>query len=67
MLLFSQQGDITGLMKSDGTMAVTYEYDAWGNIVSTSRNGSDAYGLYTLNAYTYRGYIYDKDTGFEDR
>ena len=51
-------------MKSDGTMAVTYEYDAWGNIVSTSRNGSDAYGLYTLNVYTYRGYIYDIDTGF---
>ncbi len=51
-------------MKSDGTMSVTYEYDAWGNIVSTSRNGSDAYGLYTLNVYTYRGYIYDIDTGF---
>lgn len=50
-------------MLADGTIVVTYEYDAWGNIIDHSfvRNHVD---VYSMNVYTYRGYQYDKDTGF---
>ena len=36
----------------------TYEYDAWGNIVSSSGR------LAEINPLRYRGYYYDSETGF---
>jgi len=40
---------------------VTYTYDAWGNILSTS--GSMAGALGTHNPLRYRGYVFDAETG----
>ena len=36
----------------------TYEYDAWGNILSSSGK------LAEINPLRYRGYYYDSETGF---
>jgi len=55
------QGDITAILNTSGTAVVTYTYDAWGNILSTS--GSMAGTLGTHNPLRYRGYVYDAETG----
>ena len=54
-------GDVVGILNSSGTEVVTYAYDAWGNLISTS--GSMAYTLGDLNPLRYRGYVYDRETG----
>ena len=41
---------------------VTYNYDAWGNIISTS--GTLATTLGVDNPIRYRGYYYDEESGF---
>ena len=56
------QGDITHIADNTGTAVVTYAYDAWGNILSTS--GELANTLGTLNPLRYRGYVYDPESGF---
>ena len=33
-LATNQQGDIIGIYNASGNVAVKYEYDAWGNIIS---------------------------------
>ncbi len=48
-------------MDSNGNPKVYYQYDAWGNILSTS--GSMASTLGTQNPLRYRGYVYDEETG----
>ena len=55
------QGDIVEIYK-DGQVVVTYEYDAWGKILSIG--GSMKYSLGRDNPFRYRGYYYDIDTGF---
>ena len=55
------QGDVTGLVNASGTRVVTYTYDAWGNLLSTS--GSMASTLGEQNPLRYRGYVYDTETG----
>ena len=55
------QGDVLMLLDADGEMVVTYDYDAWGNILAVG--GSMASTLGTLNPLTYRGYVYDFETG----
>jgi len=55
------QGDITAILNTSGTAVVTYTYDAWGHILSTS--GSMANTLGTHNPLRYRGYVYDAETG----
>ena len=52
------QGDITGILDASGSQIVTYTYDAWGNVTVTS-----TYNIATLNPLTYRGYVYDYETG----
>lgn len=55
------QGDVVSLHNSDGTMKVSYEYDAWGNVVNmTDTTGA---GIGTINPFRYRGYYYDTETG----
>ena len=43
---------------SSGSAVATYEYDAWGNILSKSGTMADK------NPLRYRGYYYDAETGF---
>ena len=55
------QGDIEGLCDEDGTLVVSYVYDAWGNIVSIA--GALASTVGAINPFRYRGYYYDIETG----
>ena len=52
------QGDVVKLIDENGAEAASYEYDAWGNVLSQS--GSMA----STNPLRYRGYYYDSETGF---
>ena len=54
------QGDIIGLFDSAGTQVVSYTYDTWGKMVSTT--GSLASTVGVKNPYRYRGYRYDTET-----
>lgn len=56
------QGDIIAILNTSGEVVVTYEYDPWGNILSTS--GSMAATLGADNPFRYRGYYYDNESGF---
>ena len=59
------QGDVLSIIDaSSGATAVTYTYDAWGRLISKSGTSSDYASIYEYNPLTYRGYIYDSETGF---
>ncbi len=55
--MYNGHGDVTALLKPDGTVAATYYYDAFGvpDLAGTTGNVN--------NPYTYSGYQYDKETG----
>lgn len=53
------QNDIVAIANSTGAIKVTYEYSAWGELLS--HTGDSA--LYELNPFTYRSYQYDQETG----
>ena len=55
------QGDVVAILNASGTAVVTYTYDAWGNILTTT--GTLASTLGTHNPLRYRGYVYDPETG----
>ena len=55
------QGDVIAILDSTGTMVVNYHYDAYGVLLQTG--GTMATTLGTLNPLTYRGYVYDHETG----
>ena len=55
------QGDIIGLKDKTGTQVVSYAYDSWGKLISTT--GSLASTVGVKNPYLYRGYRYDTETG----
>ena len=52
---------MVAILDSSGNPVVGYAYDAWGNILSVT--GSMASTLGRLNPLTYRGYVYDWETG----
>ena len=56
--ILNLQGDVVKLVTSSGSAVATYEYDAWGNILSKSGTMADK------NPLHYRGYYYDTETGF---
>ncbi len=58
---YSLQGDVIGLIDTNGTQVVRYVYDAWGKVLSTT--GSLASTLGTVQPFRYRGYVYDIETG----
>ncbi len=58
--IFSQQNDVIGIIDNSGTLVVSYQYDAWGNIESTTGSLKDTVGK--LNPYRYRSYRYDEET-----
>ena len=55
------QGDVTGIVNSNGVTVVTYTYDAWGRQLSCT--GSMAGTLGVINPLRYRGYVYDQESG----
>ncbi|MDR1001889.1 MAG: RHS repeat-associated core domain-containing protein [Oscillospiraceae bacterium] len=55
------QGDIIGLIDDTGANVVSYLYDSWGKLVSTTGTLADTVGV--KNPYRYRGYRYDTETG----
>ena len=63
--ILNLQGDVVGLYDlTRDCMAMTYTYDAWGREFSWSTLNSGYAGLLYGNPLTYRGYIYDRETGF---
>ena len=67
-LATNQLGDVIGLYNANGTLAVKYEYDAWGNILSTTDADGDALNSLSqewsdINPFRYRGYYWDAETG----
>ena len=54
------QGDVTGIVDSLGDQVVTYTFDAWGKLLSTTDTTS--FGLGDINPLRYRGYVYDSET-----
>ena len=55
------QGDVVKLIYN-GTVYAEYTYDAWGNVLTATENGS--YNYAALNPLRYRGYYFDSETGF---
>ena len=49
------QGDVVGIIDTNGNTVATYTYDAWGNITSSTGN------LANINPIRYRGYYYDDE------
>ena len=60
------RGDVVQIYKENGALHASYEYDAWGNVLSVrSANGaiiSSTYNIATINPLRYRGYYYDSET-----
>ena len=60
-------GNIRVILDKSGNIMVEYNYDAWGNFVAEKVRevsiGSATVDLAELNAFTYRGYYYDKESG----
>ena len=66
----SLQGDIVGILDSEGALVVEYKYDAWGRLLATtvasSANEAEKSmweALAKLNPFRYRGYVYDEESG----
>ena len=59
--IYNLQGDVVGLVNSNGTSVVSYTYDAWGNPESTT--GSMASTLGVDNPFRYRSYYFDTESG----
>ena len=56
-------GDILYVYSSTGNKLVSYVYDAWGNIISTTYSNGGATTAARFNPFTYRGYYRDSETG----
>jgi RHS repeat-associated protein len=54
------QGDVTGLIDSNGNEVVTYQYDSWGKLLGIGGSLSSTVGV--ANPFRYRGYYYDTET-----
>ena len=55
------QGDIIGILDSDGNQVVEYVYESWGQFAISY--GSTAATLGELNPFRYRGYYFDQESG----
>ena len=53
------QGDITDIVDSTGTVVVSYTYDTWGVVKSTTGTMKSTIG--NKNPFRYRSYYYDTD------
>ena len=59
---FNLQGDIIGIIDSNGNKVVEYTYNEWGEILGITGTLADSIGQ--KNPFRYRGYYYDAETGF---
>ncbi len=59
--LHNLQGDIVGILDSNGALVVEYKYDAWGKPLSTTGSLADTLGV--RNPFRYRGYVFDEESG----
>lgn len=59
-------GDIIALMSEEGNIIATYNYDAWGKLLSIDLPyDDDVYKeIANSNPLRYRGYYYDNETGY---
>ena len=57
------QGDVLYVYSSTGNKLVSYVYDAWGNIISTTYSNGGGTSAARFNPFTYRGYYRDSETG----
>ena len=57
------QGDIIAVYNATGTKLLTYDYDAWGNCTESDASQFSARGA-NYNPFRYRGYYYDRETGW---
>ncbi|MHB1685218.1 MAG: RHS repeat-associated core domain-containing protein [Bacilli bacterium] len=65
--VYDGQGDVVGLVDaSTGSEVVTYGYDAWGNEIASLTSDNSGTNAGTINPFTYRGYVYDSQTGLYD-
>ena len=55
------QGDVMSIVDGTGAVVAEYEYDPYGNILSTTGTFADTLGQ--INPLRYRGYVYDQETG----
>ena len=56
------QGDVEKILDGSGTTVVSYTYDAYGRITSTSGSMKDTLGV--ENPFRYRSYFFDQESGF---
>ncbi|MDY3990003.1 MAG: RHS repeat-associated core domain-containing protein, partial [Massilioclostridium sp.] len=54
------QNDIIGILDSNGNQVVSYVYDSWGKLISTSGSLAETVGV--QNPFRYRGYYYDVES-----
>ena len=59
--LYNMQSDVIGMVAEDMNPVVTYEYNAWGKLLSVSGEKKDTVGK--LNPFRYRGYVYEEESG----
>ena len=64
--LYNLQGDIVGILDNTGTLAVEYQYDAWGRSILTCTLKTEYEPLAKRNPFQYRGYVYDEETELYD-
>ena len=57
----NQQGDVMAILNASSAAVVNYNYNAWGELLSTTGSLANTIGLY--NPLRYRGYVYDRETG----
>ena len=56
--ILNLQGDVVKLVTASRETVASYEYDAWGDVLSQSGE------MASINPLRYRGYYYDSETGF---
>lgn len=59
LYVLNLQGDVTKIIDDSGAVYVEYNYDSWGNILSTSGSSFASLGAY--NSIRYRSYKYDSE------
>lgn len=61
------QGDIIRVVNEAGNTVASYEYDAWGKLLSAKNYYgvpvTDPNSIALVNPLRYRGYVYDDETG----
>ncbi|MDP4120680.1 MAG: RHS repeat-associated core domain-containing protein, partial [Bacillota bacterium] len=66
-LIKNQQGDVTKILDSFGTIVANYTYDAWGKLLSvkdaSGNTITDTTSVALINPIRYRGYVYDNESG----